>query len=118
MLRHRLLLPLLLAPTAAANSAALFGWLDAHGARFGPVELRSSCCGDGIGGFLTERVDTGDLLFAVPSSAFLTPGTALAHPRIGAALQRLGDRTRAGGCDVALLAGLLVDSTARVPART
>ena len=115
MLRHRLLLPLLLAPTAAANSAALFGWLDAHGARFGPVELRSSCCGDGIGGFLT---DTGDLLFAVPSSAFLTPGTALAHPRIGAALQRLGDRTRAGGCDVALLAGLLVDSTARVPAHT
>ena len=44
----------LVAPTAAANSAALFGWLDAHGARFGPVELRSSCCGDGIGGFLTE----------------------------------------------------------------
>jgi len=79
--------------------------VDFQGAQVGPIELRASRCGDGIGAYLTQPVQAGDVLFEVPTASFLSLSTALSHPRVGAALKQLWESS--DDCGVATLAGLL-----------
>ena len=69
------------------------------------IELRASNAGDGIGAYLTQPVQAGDVLFAIPSEAFISLGTALRHPQLGSAFQQLWEESSDGG--VAVLAGLI-----------
>lgn len=57
----------------------LLVWLDSSTTETQPdlLELRASQCGDGIGAFLTKPVNAGDIVLAVPSTAFLSVGNAL-----------------------------------------
>lgn len=92
-------------PSVAADPDQLLAWVSTlPGAQAGPIEIRKSRCGDGLGAFLTRAVQEDDVVFTVPTSAFLSLGTALRHPEIGLALRQLWECSSDGG--VALLAAL------------
>ena len=103
----RVLLALTALPRSVATTPPpLFAWLATCGTEESiPIELRASCCGDGIGAFLTRPMQAGEVVFAIPASSFISLSTALNHPTLGAVFQQLWDSSSDGG--VALLAGLV-----------
>ena len=101
-------LQLLLLATAHATRqrpvAALQAWLGELPAfQLGPIELRASLCGDGLGAYLTRAVEAQEVLFVVPAPAFVSISTALSHKSVGDALAQLWERCDDGGA--AVLAG-------------
>ena len=85
------------------------------GSKVGSVEIRASLCGDGVGAFLKHPVDDGDVLFAVPSAAFISVSSALQHPSLGEAFRKLWkdtgeDDPKGSTVLAALVAHLLLNS--------
>mmetsp|Transcript_31418 Transcript_31418/g.45800 ORF Transcript_31418/g.45800 Transcript_31418/m.45800 type:complete len:378 (-) Transcript_31418:365-1498(-) len=68
----------------------LLNWLETFPeAKFESISIRPSLCGDGMGGFLTKSVQNGEVVFVVPSDAFVSVGNALQHPTLGPQFQKL-----------------------------
>ena len=104
-----LVLLLAFSPAAARATeqrrvAALQAWLSELPAfQQGPIELRPSVCGAGLGAYVTRAIEADEVLFVVPAAAFVSIATALRHPSVGGALARLWETCDDGG--VAVLAG-------------
>lgn len=94
---------------AAATSEALLGWLRQSGAYIGPIDIRTSQCGDGAGAFLTRPVPDGEPLFAVPRTACVSTDNAEMDPDCGKHFAALRQHGGDGGAGVAL-AGFVAKS--------
>lgn len=86
----------------AMAASDLLSWLRQSGAFIGPVDIRSSTCGDGAGAFLTRAVADGEPIFAVPRSACVSTDDAEDDVECGKHFSALRRHGGDGGAGVAL----------------
>eukprot|EP00978_Attheya_sp_CCMP212_P007432 scaffold17213_cov57-Attheya_sp.AAC.2 len=68
----------------------LLDWLSTMpGTQVDNIELRRSELGDGLGGYATKPIQDGQVVFVVPSEAFISVSTALTHPQLGPQMWQL-----------------------------
>ena len=85
----------MLALQSSFATSPLLAWLsEAPGAQTTHIELRASSVGNGIGAYLPQSVQAGEVLFAIPSSSFFSLGTALSHHQLGSAMHRLWESSQ------------------------
>lgn len=93
---------------------ALLDWVkDKEGSEIHPsIELRPSTSGDGYGAFVSNAVEEGELLFAIPRSACVTLEDGTEDPECGPVYKKLIEKAGAGGNTV-VLAGFLATERLR-----
>ena len=96
---------LALLPMTGAHTAGIIQWLKGQHALIGPIKVAPSTIGGGEGVLLTDDVQRGDALFAIPANLWVTVERACADQDIGPSLKSLAGKG-SGGATVALAAYL------------
>eukprot|EP00966_Prymnesium_polylepis_P013545 312529-Prymnesium_polylepis.1 len=82
----------------------LLEWARAHGATLGPVRIRASGCGSGVGMYTTRNVQKGEELFSLPQALCITLGTVCADTACGTSFAAAASRGQAMGAVASFVA--------------